>query len=171
MARFGTFYLTAYKHTGRYYEAVAMYLHNAGFFVSAINPLVLRDYQDGISVRKVKTDKADAMKIARFTLEKWELLRPYSPEDEVRYHLKTFNRQFQLSSKLKTACLNNLIALLEQTWPGLRSYFDSPVREDGRQKWVDFADTFWHVDCVRNVSLNAFTERYRKWRQAARLLL
>lgn len=151
------------EHTGRYYEGVAMYLHNAGFFVSAVNPLVLKNYQDGISVRKVKTDKADAMKIARFTLEKWALLRPYSPEDEVRYHLKTLHRQFQLSSKMKTACVNNLIALLEQTWPGLRGYFDSPAREDGRQKWVDFADTFWHVDCVRNASLNAFTERYRKW--------
>ena len=153
------------EHTGRYYEAVAMYLHNAGFFVSAINPLVLQNYQDGISVRKVKTDKADAMKIARFTLEKWERLRPYSPEDAVRYQLKTFHRQFQLSSKTKTACVNNLIVLLEQTYPGLRGFFDSPAREDGRQKWVDFADTFWHVDCVRKGSLNAFTERYRKWRK------
>ena len=41
--------------------------------------------------------------------------------------------------------------------------FDSPVREDGSQKWVDFATTFWHVDCVRNMSLAAFTERYHKW--------
>ncbi|EJX00887.1 transposase, IS116/IS110/IS902 family, partial [gut metagenome] len=30
-------------------------------------------------------------------------------------------------------------------------------------KWVDFATTFWHVDCVRNMSLAAFAERYRKW--------
>ena len=37
------------------------------------------------------------------------------------------------------------------------------VREDGSQKWVDFAATFWHMDCVRNMSLTTFTERYRKW--------
>ena len=120
------------EHTGRCYEAAATYFRNAGFFVSAINPLVLRNYQDGISARKVKTDKADAMKIARFTLEKRERLRPHSPEDAVRYHLKTFHRQFQLSSKTKTACVNNLIALLEQTYPGLRGFFDSPARR-GRQ--------------------------------------
>ena len=30
-------------------------------------------------------------------------------------------------------------------------------------RWVDFATAFWHVDCVRNMSLTAFAERYRKW--------
>ena len=83
--------------------------------------------------------------------------------DTIRYDLKTLHRQFQLSSKTKTALNNNLIALLEQSYPGVNRYFDSPVRSDGSQKWVDFADTFWHVDCVAKVSLNAFTERYRKW--------
>ena len=28
---------------------------------------------------------------------------------------------------------------------------------------MDFATTFWHVDCVCTLSLNAFTERYHKW--------
>ena len=36
-------------------------------------------------------------------------------------------------------------------------------RRDGTQKWVDFTYAFWHVDCVRRHSLNAFSERYRKW--------
>lgn len=58
---------------------------------------------------------------------------------------------------------NNLIALLDQTYPGVNALFDSPVREDGSQKWVDFVSPFWHVDSVRSMSLAAFTERYRKW--------
>lgn len=58
---------------------------------------------------------------------------------------------------------NNLIALLDQTYPGVNALFDSPVREDGSRKWVDFATAFWHVDCVRSMSLVAFTQRYRKW--------
>lgn len=40
---------------------------------------------------------------------------------------------------------------------------DSPAREDGSQKWVDFIDTYWHVDCVRKLSLTAFTNHYQKW--------
>ena len=83
--------------------------------------------------------------------------------DTIRYDLKTLNRQFQLASKQRTACSNNLIALLEQSFPGIRKCFDSPVRSDGTQKWVDFAHTFWHVDCVRKQSCSAFSERYRKW--------
>ena len=151
------------EHTGRYYESFAMSMYLAGFYVSAVNPLIIRQYQDGINVRKVKTDKADAVKIARFALDKWELLPQYTPMDTIRYELKTLHRQFQLSSKTKTALKNNLIALMEQSYPGVNRYFDSPVRPDGSQKWVDFADTFWHVDCVANVSQKAFVERYRRW--------
>lgn len=150
------------EHTGRYYEPVAQILHEAGFYVSTVNPLLIREY-GGNSLRRVKTDKADAMKIARYALDNWSELRDYTPMDTIRYDLKTLNRQFQLASKQKTAASNNLIALLEQSFPGVRKCFDSPVRKDGTQKWVDFVYTFWHADCVRKNSLNAFTERYRKW--------
>lgn len=150
------------EHTGRYYEPVAQALHTAGFYVSAVNPLLIKEY-GGNSLRRVKTDKADAMKIARYALDNWSELRDYTPMDTIRYDLKTLNRQFQLASKQKTAVSNNLIALLEQSFPGVRKCFDSPVRKDGTQKWVDFVYTFWHADCVRKNSLNAFTERYRKW--------
>ena len=111
----------------------------------------------------MKTDKADARKIARYGLDNWVELRQYTPMDTIRMQLKTLNRQQGLYSKTKTMMKNNLIALLDQTYPGANSLFDSPVREDGSQKWVDFAMTFWHVDCVRGMSLAAFTERYRKW--------
>ena len=151
------------EHTGRYYESFAMSMYRAGFFVSAVNPLAIKGYQEGISVRKVKTDKADALKIAQFAIDKWEILPHYTPMDTIRYDLKTLHRQFQLSSKTKTALNNNLIALLEQSYPGANRYFDSPVRPDGSQKWVDFVDTFWHVDCVARVSRKAFVERYQKW--------
>ena len=42
---------------------------------------------------------------------------------------------------------NNLIALLDQTYPGVNALSDSPVQEDGSQKWVVFAASFWHVVC------------------------
>lgn len=151
------------EHTGRYYESFAMSMYRAGFFVSAVNPLAIKGYQEGISVRKVKTDKADALKITQFAIDKWEILPHYTPMDTIRYDLKTLHRQFQLSSKTKNALNNNLIALLEQSYPGANRYFDSPVRPDGSQKWVDFVDTFWHVDCVARVSRKAFVERYQKW--------
>ena len=150
------------EHTGRYYEGIARVLHEAGLFVSAVNPLLIKEYGNN-SLRKVKTDKADAMKIARYALDNWAELRDYTPMDTIRYDLKTLNRQFQLASRQRTATANNLIALQEQSFPGIRKLFDSPVRSDGTQKWVDFTHDFWHVDCVRGGSQNVFTERYRKW--------
>ena len=150
------------EHTGRYYEGIAKVLHEAGLFVSAVNPLLIKEYGNN-SLRKVKTDKADAMKIAKYALDNWTQLRDYTPMDTIRYDLKTLNRQFQLASRQKTATSNNLIALQEQSFPGIRKLFDSPVRSDGTQKWVDFTHDFWHADCVRGSSQNAFTERYRKW--------
>ncbi len=150
------------EHTGRYYEAIAKVLHEQGLFVSAVNPILIKNYGE-YKVHGVKTDSADADKIARFALDRWGVLREYSSMDTTRYDLKTLNRQFQLASKQRTAFNNNLVDLLEQTFPKLRKLFDSPVRQDGTQKWVDFAETFWHADCVRKLSLNAFTEKYRAW--------
>ena len=150
------------EHTGRYYEGIAKVLHEAGLYVTAVNPLLIKEYGNN-SLRKVKTDKADAVKIARYALDNWAELRDYTPMDTIRYDLKTLNRQFQLATKQKTAVTNNLIALQEQSFPGIRKLFDSPVRSDGTQKWVNFTHDFWHADCVRRSSQNAFTERYRKW--------
>ena len=150
------------EHTGRYYEPVARFLHDEGVFVSAVNPKLIKDYGNN-TLRKVKTDKADSRKIARYGIDNWAELRQHTPMDTIRMQLKTLNRQQSLYTKTKTMMKNNLIALLDQTYPGVNALFDSPVREDGSQKWVDFATTFWHVDCVRNMSLTAFAERYRKW--------
>ena len=150
--------------TGHYYEPVAHELSQAGLSVSAVNPQIINNFQgQGNPLRKVKTDKADSVKIARYTLDSWTNLKQYTLMDELRSQLKTMNRQFDFYMKHKTAMKNNLIALIDQTYPGANTYFDSPARDDGSQKWVDFLDTYWHVDCVRKMSLNAFTDHYQKW--------
>ena len=150
------------EHTGRYYEPIAQQLHDAGIFVSAVNPLLIREYGNN-SLRRVKTDKADSLKIARYGLDNWAELREHTPMETIRYQLKSISRQFGLYSKNKTALKNNLIALLDQPYPGVNNFFESPVRNNGSQKWIDFAFAFWHVDCVRGLSEWVFTERYQKW--------
>lgn len=150
------------EHTGRYYEPLIHELSKASLFVSAVNPKLIKNFNNN-SLRKVKSDKADSIKIARYTLDKWTELRQYSLMDEIRNQLKTMNRQFDFYMKHKTAMKNNLIGILDQTYPGVNSYFDSPAREDGSQKWVDFASCYWHVDCVRKMSSSAFVDHYQNW--------
>jgi transposase len=81
------------EHTGRYYEPMAHWLSSANIFVSAINPSLIKDFGDD-SLRSPKTDKADAAKIARYTLDRWVKLKQYGRMDEIRNQLKTMNRQF-----------------------------------------------------------------------------
>ncbi len=150
------------EHTGRYYEPVATWLSDAGIFVSAVNPILIRDFGDD-SLRTPKTDKADSKKIARYTLDRWAKLKQYGTMDKTRNQLKTMNRQFAFYMNHKTALKNNLISLLDQTYPGANGFFDSSARSDGSQKWVDFVYTYWHVDCVRSKSLAVFTEQYQNW--------
>lgn len=150
------------EHTGRYYEPVVRWLSGAGLFVSAVNPKLIKDF-DNNSLRRVKTDKADARKIGRFALDKWHKLRQYTAMDNIRTQLKIMNHQMSFYQKQQTAYKNNLIALMDETYPGANKFFTSPKRDDGSEKWVDFIEKFWHADCVCNLSLKSFTENYQKW--------
>ena len=148
--------------TGRYHEPVAAALHEHGIYVCVLNPLLIKQSGGG-SIRKVKTDKADAMKIAKYGLDNWADLREYTPVDTVRQQLKLCSRQYNLYMKTVVSLQNNLISLTDKTFPGVNELFSSPERKDGHHKWVDFVVTFWHCDCIRSISEKTFTERYRKW--------
>lgn len=149
--------------TGRYHEPVAQKLHSCGIFVSVVNPIVIHGYCSGGTVRKVKNDRKDSIKIAKFTLDHWSDLREYTPMDTIRQQLKIYSRQYNIYMKSSIALQNNLVSLSDKVFPGVNELFKSPERADGHQKWVDFFATFWHCECVGMVSEKAFTERYRKW--------
>ena len=154
------------EYTGRYFQPIAKYLNEAGIFVSVVNAILVHDY-GGKTLRRGKTDKKDAIKLANYALDRWLDLTRYIPENDVRQTLKTYNRQYNQYMKLKVMMKNNLIALLDQTFPGVNTLFKSPPREDGHEKWIDFAEKYWHCECVCSLSENAFKERYRKWCEKA----
>lgn len=146
--------------TGRYHEPILRCLSDAGIFVTAVNPHLIKNFGNN-SIRKVKSDPADAKKIARYALDNWADLQEYSSMDTTRTQLKTLNAQLDFFTKQKASAKTNLISLLDMTYPGVNELFTSPARNDGSEKWVDYAASFWHVDCVRKIGLKAFTERYR----------
>ena len=81
--------------------------------------------------------------------------------DELPTQLQLYDSQFEFFTSQKVSAKSNLNALLDMTYPGVNQLFNSPVRPDGSEKWIDYAKLFWHEDCVRSLSLNAFTEKYR----------
>ena len=151
------------EYTGNYYIPIALHLHNEGLFISVVNPILVRNYGNN-TLRRAKTDKKDAIKLANYALDHWTSLSQYFPGGDTRHLLKTFNRQYNQYIKLRVMQKNNLIALLDQTFPGVNRLFSSPPRKsDGREKWLDFATRFWHCEEVYRLSNGAFTQCYRKW--------
>ena len=151
------------EYTGSYWQPIAKVLHDAGFFVSAVNALLIYKYGNN-SIRKGKTDKLDAVKIANYCLDRWTDLERYSPTDQIRQTLKTCRRQYDQYIRLKVNLKNNLMALLDGTFPGVNTLLKSAPRDtDGHEKWVDFAGKFWHRQCVCGNSEKAFANQYRKW--------
>lgn len=151
------------EYTGTYYEPIANALHNAGIFVSVVNPLLINDY-DTNRVRKVKTDRIDAIKIASFALDKWLKLREHTPAETARKTLKIMNRQCIKLNKILVMQKNSLIALLDCCFPNANTLFTSPSREsDGHEKWIDFVLKFPHADSVAKLSLSAFKAKYQSW--------
>ncbi len=150
--------------TGNYHAPVALALQGAGLYVSVVNAMLVHDYGNN-SLRRAKTDKKDAIKLANYGLDHWLTLPRYVPEEDTRTMMKNCYRQYQQYSKVQTILKNNLISLLDTTFPGINRLFSSPVRADGREKWLDFVDTFWHCECVSKLSENTFSAKYQKWCQ------
>ena len=150
------------ESTGNYHTPIARALYDAGFYVSVVNAILIHDYKNN-SLRKVKTDKKDAIKIANYGLDQWLELPKYAPEEDTRLMLKNCYRQYQQNSKVQTILKNNLISLLDTAFPNANRLFSSPPRADGSEKWVDFIATFWLCECVSSLSEMAFVTKYQKW--------
>ena len=138
------------EYTGNYYLPVALFLQKSGLFVSVVNPILVKDYNNkSLSVRKGKTDKKDSLKLAAFALDRWHDLLLFSPQSDSRTLLKAFNRQYKQYTNLKVILNTNLISFYDQTFSCDKSLFSTPARKaDGHEKWIDFVLKFPHYECM-----------------------
>ena len=143
------------EYTGNYYLPVALFLQKSGLFVSVVNPILVKDYNNkSLSVRKGKTDKKDSLKLAAFALDRWHDLLLFSPQSDSRTLLKAFNRQYNQYNKLKVMLKNNLISVLDQTFPGANTLFSTPARKQTGMKNGLILSSNSHITnaCQRNLS-------------------
>ncbi len=151
------------EHTSNYWKPIALTLKEAGFYVSVVNAMLIHDFSDN-SIRKLKTDRADSLKIANYALTFWNELPPFNDEDETRLVLREQSRMYERLASTATSLRNGLIALADQTFPSIDQAFGHAIKNaDSHEKWVDFFSIYWHRDCVLRLSIEKFTESYRKW--------
>lgn len=148
--------------TGIYGLPILMHLHQAGFFVSVINPLIMKRYL-GENMRHAKTDKLDAIHIANYGIDHWFRLIPYHPRQEAYEELCLLGRQYAGYMTQKIQAKQNLSWLLERTMPGLTAHLRNGASDRESNKLADFAERYWHYDNITTMSEESFTEDFLVW--------
>lgn len=150
--------------TGIHHLPLAHSLSLAGIFVAVLNPLLVKKYSPSISLRKVKTDKADAVKIADYGLSKWHLLRPYSVNQDAYHQLKGLGRNYLHYTKLKVMQKQHLNTLLDLVMPGIESLIRcaAPITPT-KDKLLDFVEQYRHFDRITSMSEQQFITHYCQW--------
>ena len=145
--------------TGIYHLPVLTYLKDSGIFTAVINPYQMKQYRVQ-GLRRVKTDKADSMTIAKYGLDNWDELKDFvSSEDRYR-ELSLLSRQYRHYMRIHVASLLELTHILDYTMPGVKKEFNSWNPESGRDKLADFVEKYWHYDNIRKKSERQFVESY-----------
>lgn len=150
------------ESTGAYHYPVLTFLKERGIFVAVINPLVMNKYVN-VAIRKGKTDKLDAFKIAKFGLDHWYHLIDFSPMADVYDELKTLNRQYLSYISMRIHAKQMLTNLLDRTMPGIKTLLRNRSNMPDQDKLCDFVKEYWHFDNITNKSEAEFINNYNTW--------
>jgi len=146
--------------TGAYHLPVLLSLQHAGIFVSVINPLTMKKYASQ-SLRRGKTDKLDALKIASYGLDNWFHLQEFLLPEKLYGELKLLGRGYSHYVKLKIQSKLSLINILDRTMPGIKRLL--PVKPSGKDKLCDFVKRYLHYDNIVKMSEIKFIKSYCEW--------
>ena len=108
--------------TGNYHTPVAKIFHDARLYVSVVHAKLIHGYGNN-DLRRVKTDRKDAVKPANYGLNRWLTLPRYFPEEDTWLLLKNCYCQYKQHSKVQTVLKNNLISLLDTVFPNVNRLF------------------------------------------------
>lgn len=154
------------ESTGIYHMPVLLSLHEAGVFVCVVNPMLMKKYIVSSSIRKAKTDRADAIRIAQYGLDHWFHLENYTLTETTYGQLRLLDRQYEHYTSLKVASKQALDTLLNQTMPGIKPLLCSKKTSRPEQdKLCDFVEKYWHFDLILKQSEKQFVSSYCIWAQ------
>lgn len=109
--------------TGIYGVNLTDFLRRNGFDVTTINPLIAKMQTNSTTLRKTKTDKADALALARMLLRK-----DFPSDPDISYHnseLKSLSRARNSMVKNRSALKNKAHAALMVVFPEYETMFSN----------------------------------------------
>ena len=149
--------------TGIYNLPVLTFLDEKGYFVSVINPCVMKKYARNNNFRNVKTDKMDSITIANYGIEKWFKLKRYEASESTYTELKLLGRRYRHYMEMHIQALQEFTHVLDYVMPGIKGLFNSWTESNNRDKLSDFVEKFWHYDLITSMSCEEFVKAYNDW--------
>ena len=149
--------------TGIYHLPILSYLQDKEYFVSVINPYVMKKFSKDNNIRGAKTDRLDSITIANYGIEKWFKLQKYESDEATYAELKLLGRRYRYYMELHVKALQELTHILDYTMPGIKKVFNSWNEANGKDKLSDFVEAFWHFDLITSIGKEKFVEEYLNW--------
>lgn len=146
------------ESTGNYCKSLLKIIIDNGYYATVENPLTIKKYCD-INIRKVKTDKKYALKIACYGSERWHKLIRYTPSDEIYSELRFLSRQYDEQMSLKVMKKIHLSGLIEVTFPGLKKIFNG---DSLYMLMLDIYKKYYHPSLVLSKSKSSFIKDVEK---------
>ena len=155
------------ENTGHYHYPVLKAFEEADLQVCLINPYQMKKYGD-TELRKAKTDKKDAVRIARYALEKGYSLVPHTSMDQKYEDLRFLARQYE--QRMGTLTVNKvfLINLLDETMPGITKVLSLTTRDPETSLTMLFIKRFKSYDRIRKMGRTRFLDAYDKLARKSR---
>ena len=151
--------------TGHYHYPVLKAFLDAGLSPALVNPYLLKKYGDA-ELHKAKTDKKDALRIARYALEKWYSLVPYSPLDQKYEDLRFLSSQYRQRISMVTKSKVQLINLLDESMPRITKILALKCRNPEKCMLLQFITRFhsfhYFVASGKTRFINSYTTLARK---------
>ena len=147
------------EDTGHYHYPVVKFLVDNGMFVSTVNALRMKKYCSQ-SIRKAKTDRIDAIRIASYGLTYWSELTAASPLDSTYKELQMLARQYHRTTALLVKAKVDLSTILDQVMPGIQNLLQN-VKEN--RKLTNFVLKYVHFENICSMGEKRFISNYCSW--------
>lgn len=147
------------EYTGHYHYPVLKKLQEEGFPVCLVNPYQMKKYGD-VEIHKAKTDKKDALRIAKYALEKSYMLTPYTSLDQKYEDLKFLSRQYNQRISTVSYTKTQLTNLLYETMPGITSLLKLKSRRPDKCALLLFIKKYGSFDRIKAMGRSRFLSSY-----------
>ena len=149
------------ENTGHYHYPVLKAFEEAELPVCLVNAYQMKKYGD-MELRKAKTDKKDALRIARYALEKGYTLVPHTSMDQKYEDLRFLARQYDQRMGTLTTNKVFLINLLDETMPGITKLLSLTTRDPETSLTMLFIKRFKSYDRIKKIGKTRFLDSYEK---------